>query len=192
MRTHSSGIAGIWLLGSFCASPAPRTVWAHVAESVRYSVVSESLGPPWTAPLLAPLSMGFSRQEYCSGLPCPPPGGLPDPGIVVSPPPTKCVSNKSLSSPRVISGRGSVCPLLLHRALPPARVTVFSLLILSSHYPRLHPGFGVSFSSAELKGEGWEKRSGCRNSEGGWGLSRSGRRRRSRMAQKPGRDTSKF
>ena len=25
--------------------------------------------------------MGFSRQEYCSGLPCPPPGDLPDPGI---------------------------------------------------------------------------------------------------------------
>ena len=27
------------------------------------------------------LSMGFSRQEYCSGLPCPSPGDLPDPGI---------------------------------------------------------------------------------------------------------------
>ena len=29
----------------------------------------------------APLSMGSSRQEYWSGLPCPPPGDLPDPGI---------------------------------------------------------------------------------------------------------------
>ena len=28
----------------------------------------------------APLSMGFSRQEHCGGLPCPPPGDLPDPG----------------------------------------------------------------------------------------------------------------
>ena len=28
----------------------------------------------------APLSMGFSRQESWSGLPCPPPGDLPDPG----------------------------------------------------------------------------------------------------------------
>ena len=27
------------------------------------------------------LSMGFSRQEYWGGLPCPPPGDLPDPGI---------------------------------------------------------------------------------------------------------------
>ena len=29
----------------------------------------------------APLSMGFSKQEYWSGLPCPPPGDLPNPGI---------------------------------------------------------------------------------------------------------------
>ena len=35
----------------------------------------------WTAPRQAPLSMGFSRQEYWSGLLCPPPGGLPNPGI---------------------------------------------------------------------------------------------------------------
>ena len=34
-----------------------------------------------TVTLQAPLSMGFSRQEYWSGLPCPPPGDLPDPGI---------------------------------------------------------------------------------------------------------------
>ena len=36
---------------------------------------------PWTAARQAPLSMGFSRQEYWSGLPRPPPGDLPDPGI---------------------------------------------------------------------------------------------------------------
>ena len=29
----------------------------------------------------APLSIGFSRQEYWSGLPCPPPGDLQDPGV---------------------------------------------------------------------------------------------------------------
>ena len=29
----------------------------------------------------APLSMGFARQEYWSGLPCPPPRDLPEPGI---------------------------------------------------------------------------------------------------------------
>ena len=35
----------------------------------------------WTVAHQGPLSMGFSRQEYWSGLPCPPPGNLPDPGI---------------------------------------------------------------------------------------------------------------
>ena len=36
---------------------------------------------PWTVAHQAPLSMGFSRQEYWSGLPCPPPGDLPNPGM---------------------------------------------------------------------------------------------------------------
>ena len=36
---------------------------------------------PWTVAHQAPLSMGFSRQEYWSELLCPPPGDLPDPGI---------------------------------------------------------------------------------------------------------------
>ena len=35
----------------------------------------------WTVACQTPLSMGFSRQEYWSGLSCPPPGDLPDPGI---------------------------------------------------------------------------------------------------------------
>ena len=33
---------------------------------------------PWTVAHQAPLSMGFSRQEYWSGFPFPPPGDLPD------------------------------------------------------------------------------------------------------------------
>ena len=36
---------------------------------------------PWTAALQAPLSMGLPRQQYWSGLPCPPPGDLPEPEI---------------------------------------------------------------------------------------------------------------
>ena len=36
---------------------------------------------PWTVTCQAPLSMGFSRQEYWSGLPFPPPEDLPNPGI---------------------------------------------------------------------------------------------------------------
>ena len=36
---------------------------------------------PWTAACQTSLSIGFSRQEYWSGLPCPPPGDLPNPRI---------------------------------------------------------------------------------------------------------------
>ena len=46
-----------------------------VSHSVRLFVT------PWTLAHQAPLSMDFSRQEYWSGLPFPPPGHLPDPGI---------------------------------------------------------------------------------------------------------------
>ena len=42
----------------------------------------------------APLSMGFSKQEYWSGLPCPPPGDLPNPGI----------EPESLASPALADG----------------------------------------------------------------------------------------
>ena len=40
----------------------------------------------WTIAHKALLSKGFSRQEYWSGLLCPPPGDLPDPGIKPMPP----------------------------------------------------------------------------------------------------------
>ena len=38
----------------------------------------------WTVACQAPLSMGFSRQEYWSGLACPPPGDLPAPPVHVT------------------------------------------------------------------------------------------------------------
>ena len=41
---------------------------------------------PWTVAHQAPLSMGFSRQEYWSGLPFPSPGDLPNPGIELGSP----------------------------------------------------------------------------------------------------------
>ena len=40
-----------------------------------------TLPPLWTIAHQAPLSLGFSRQEYWSGLPSPSPGDLPNPGI---------------------------------------------------------------------------------------------------------------
>ena len=44
-------------------------------------VVLNSFATPWTVAHQAPLSMGYSRQAFWSGLPLPPPEDLPDPGI---------------------------------------------------------------------------------------------------------------
>ena len=48
--------------------------------------MSDSCAIPWTVARQAPLSMGFSRSEYWSGLPYPPPGDLPDPGTKLGSP----------------------------------------------------------------------------------------------------------
>ena len=56
--------------------------WRHVCACVlsHFSCV-QLFATLWTIACQAPLSMGFSRQEYWSGLPCPPLGDLSDPGI---------------------------------------------------------------------------------------------------------------
>ena len=79
----------------------------------------------WTVTYQAPLSMGFSRQEYWSGLPFPSPGDLPDAGIeprspalqadaLISEPPGKPESKPktSLKSNRLFGGISSKEPKL--------------------------------------------------------------------------------
>ena len=51
------------------------------AHACTLSLSVMSFVTPWTVPGQAPLSMGFSRQEYWSGLPFPLPGDLPHPGL---------------------------------------------------------------------------------------------------------------
>ena len=57
-------------------------IW-HLYDILLFSrsVTTNSFATLWTVACQAPLSMGFSRQEYCSELPFPPPGDLPNPGI---------------------------------------------------------------------------------------------------------------
>ena len=60
------------------------TPWKESYDRPSESKVTQScptLVNPWTVAYQAPPSMGFSRQEYCSGLPFPSPVDLPDPGI---------------------------------------------------------------------------------------------------------------
>ena len=52
---------------------------------VSHSVLSDSV-TTWTVACEAPLSMGFSRQKYWSGLPFLSPGDLPDPGVELTSP----------------------------------------------------------------------------------------------------------
>ena len=49
----------------------------------------------WTVAFQAPLSMGFPRQEYWSGLPFAPPGDFPHPGIKLGSPPLHMDSSQS-------------------------------------------------------------------------------------------------
>ena len=71
-----------------CRSPrksvATGALFGGAQHSVSESEVAQScptLCDQWTVAHQAPPSMGFSRQEYWSGLPFPSPGHLPDPGI---------------------------------------------------------------------------------------------------------------
>ena len=64
-----------FLLGRYLELGIPGCVCAKPLQSC------PTLCAPWTVACQAPLSMGCSRQEYRSGLPCPPPGDLSDPGI---------------------------------------------------------------------------------------------------------------
>ena len=60
-------------------SKSERRACVHASHVVPF--MSDSLPPHALQPCQAPLSMVFSRQEYCTGLLCPPPGYLPDPGV---------------------------------------------------------------------------------------------------------------
>ena len=62
-----------------------------------------------TVALWTPLSLGFSRQEYWSGLPCPSPGDLPDPGME-----PKSLMSPALASEFFTTGTTWEAPTLLH------------------------------------------------------------------------------
>ena len=57
----------------------------HVCVLNHFSCV-QLFVTPWAITFQAPLPMEFSRQEYWSGLPCPPPRDLPNPGIELASP----------------------------------------------------------------------------------------------------------
>ena len=98
-----------------------------MSHDVRAQLLSHvrPFATPWARARQAPLSMGFSRREYWSMLPCPPPRDLPDPGVklrsltlrvdsLLSEPPGKThVSWSTVPSPV----RGTTNPIHLFQSL---------------------------------------------------------------------------
>ena len=84
---QSMGVRGLTAPTFFPGSKRPNIQCPQVGDSHLKACVLSRFSPvqlfvtPWIGAQQAPLSMGFSRQEYWSGLPCPPPGDLPKPGI---------------------------------------------------------------------------------------------------------------
>ena len=60
----------------------------------------------------APLSMGFSRQEYWSGLPCPPPGDLLDSGIQPASPTSSALADRFFTTSATWEARQDPCAVL--------------------------------------------------------------------------------
>ena len=83
-----------------------------ICAVLSHSVVADPLQPHSLQPARLLCPWGFSRQEYWSGLPCPPPGDLPNPGIEPMSPvlPGRFFTTEPPGKPKNI-GVGSLSPL---------------------------------------------------------------------------------
>ena len=109
-RLPGSSVHGILQARIWSGLPFPSPVIKYEVSEVKSLSRVRLFATPWTVAYQAPPSMGFSRQEYLSGLPFPSPGDLPDPGIkprspafqadtLTSEPPGKRCSTKLLRAP---------------------------------------------------------------------------------------------
>ena len=73
--SHLKGLSGLTWDVQYCQLRWWKRIW-HYHSFSRVQLFAML----WTVALQAPLSLGFSRHKYWNGLPCPPPGDLPDPG----------------------------------------------------------------------------------------------------------------
>ena len=114
----------IWILPAlhaFC-------VWVFVCVHVNACMLSrlscvQLYVTPWTIARQAPLSLGFSRQEYWSGVPFPSPGDLPDPGMESTSPAVPVWQADSLSLSHQGSHANSSTKFNIYRFIePPAQL----------------------------------------------------------------------
>ena len=91
----------------------------------------------WTVALHVPLSTGFSRQGYWSGLPCPPPGDLPDQGLKSLSPAAPALQVDSL--PLGHRGNLAFVYLVLFDLFPP--IEIVDRVITSSSSQKINRNF---------------------------------------------------
>ena len=117
---------------------------------------------PWTVAYQAPLSIGFSRQEYWSGLPFPSPGDLPDPGIEPGSSALQVDSLPSEPPGECVCWRGG--EWLNHRATPTNGCSSRRRTSIRNHFPGLkfevtRLAFGPERASQRLLlGDSWPQR----------------------------------
>ena len=74
-------LLAIFLPMNLSTPPCIHFLSVHCAGVLSHSSRVRLFPAPWAVARQAPLSVGFSRKEYWSGLPCPSPGDLPSPGL---------------------------------------------------------------------------------------------------------------
>ena len=122
----------------------PLSVWC-VCRNARVCCLIAQLCPtPRTADRQAPLSVGFSRQEHWSGLPCPPPGDLPNPAVKPTSLNVSCVGRRVLDYWCRLCGWSRVC----------TRGEVLQRPPKGSRQPLVGPGKLVGRAGRRQGGEG--------------------------------------
>ena len=145
----------------------PYSVYLHHCECLHAQSLQfcPTLCDPWTIALQAPLSMGFPRQEYCSGLPLPSPGHLPDPGIKLTSPMSLALAGRFFTTsatwevhlhpphPRsLILQIHSLFFDLLHETYP--CLTLLYISLINWNFSSMRIGNFASFSQSETA---WHK-----------------------------------
>ena len=106
--------------------------------------MSDSLPPLWTVTRQAPLSMGFSRQQYWSRLPCPPPGDLRNPGIEPIISGVSCIAHLFFSYPQ----GNTPIPINKKEMLQPKGIVSILHVCLCTNSPIPNPKSPVTFRAS--------------------------------------------
>ena len=107
---------------------------------------------PGTAAHQAPLSMGFSRQEYWSGSPCPPPGDIPDLGIEPMTPASTSLAGRFFTTEPPRSPKEWACIRTNPRATQTlAERSLWETWPLSEHKHESRTALGPSVSYASCR-----------------------------------------